>query len=673
MTNIVSTHKKDKWLTLTSLIKKSSTTPIVYFLISVMIFLLSAWTVTNTNAQTDKDPAFQDSYWTDNNEISSSDTTNTNVPLKKEVAPGEGAATLAIVLVNKARSDITAVKGYLSLPSGFKTIGILPQDIRNNISNSSQYSVDSYNSIIKSGDTFTLYFDINVLKNAEVGWYTASLDLIYSKVLETGQITVKNISIPFRVTGKVVLDVLSENPHLIPGSSNAVKIAIQNKGTANASGVVVSLDGASSASSSLSSSNSSSSVNGASGDGSGDDGITGSISLVNIGNSTFDVGIIPTNGTAEINPLLYPSNSAAETVQNLALQISYGDAYGNVKSSDQSVGLVVSARAPQSILNAEPRVSYNNQNSSIILKAGKIQEMEFNVANEGKKSVTNLVITLASQADTVKILGNSKWTFEKLMPESKLNLSTTVFASEDIIGKPIQFSVKIQYVSDEESKTETINLGSYVDGEITVKVYDLDINIIGDRPNLVGNLLNEGNTVALFTTVEMIKSPFSEEKSLVENSPSQQYLGDLTENSPLPFSIPLMIKNSIKPGIYPVYLRVSYRDNLRILHEITLNGSVDFKPIQQTTREGQSIFGIGSIGSDGISNSSIIPVLIILVIGVIIATIVVLRKRRSKSKLSKILGSHRDSLKKEEGEEDIHSLLDKPNDKKDGMIDERKR
>jgi hypothetical protein len=673
MTNIVSAHKKDKWLTLTSLIKKSSTTPIVYFIISVMIFLLSAWTVTNTNAQTDKDPAFQDSYWTDNNEISSSDTTNTNDPVKKEVAPGEGAATLAIVLVNKARSDITAVKGYLSLPSGFKTIGILPQDIRNNISNSSQYSVDSYNSIIKSGDTFTLYFDINVLKNAEVGWYTASLDLIYSKVLETGQITVKNISIPFRVTGKVVLDVLSENPHLIPGSSNAVKITIHNKGTANASGVVVSLNGASSASSSLSTSNSSSSVNGASGDGSGDDGITGSISLVNIGNSTFDVGIIPTNGTAEINPLLYPSNSAAETVQNLALQISYGDAYGNVKSSDQSVGLVVSARAPQSILNAEPRVSYNKQNSSIILKAGKIQEMEFNVANEGKKSVTNLVITLASQADTVKILGNSKWTFEKLMPESKLNLSTTVFASEDIIGKPIQFSVKIQYVSDEESKTETINLGSYVDGEITVKVYDLDINIIGDRPNLVGNLLNEGNTVALFTTVEMIKSPFSEEKSLVENSPSQQYLGDLTENSPLPFSIPLMIKNSIKPGIYPVYLRVSYRDNLRILHEITLNGSVDFKPIQQTTREGQSIFGIGSIGSDGTSNSSIIPVLIILVIGVIIATIVVLRKRRSKSKLSKILGSHRDSLKKEEGEEDIHSLLDKPNDKKDGMIDERKR
>ena len=112
--------------------------------------------------------------------------------------------------------------------------------------------------------------------------HTGSLDLIYSKVLETGQITVKNISIPFRVTGKVVLDVLSENPHLIPGSSNTVKITIKNKGTANASGVIVSLNEASITSNSPSSSNSSSSVNGAS-----SGGVTGSISLVNIGNSTF--------------------------------------------------------------------------------------------------------------------------------------------------------------------------------------------------------------------------------------------------------------------------------------------------------------------------------------------------------------------------------------------------
>jgi hypothetical protein len=670
MINIVSTHKREKnqQNAISCRIKKSSRVFVVHSLISIMILMSSSnWTLTNSNAQTDLDPAFQDSYWTDDNMISASNT-STNDAVKKEVGPGEGTSTLAVVLVNKARSDITAVKGYLSLPSGFKAIGVIPAaDLEKNMSGLSEYTVDSYDSIIKSGETFTLYFDMSVLKNAKVGPYIASLDLVYSKVLETGQITVKDIAIPFRVTGKVILDVISEKYHLVPGSSNRVNITIKNKGTANASGVIVSVSEAPSTSNSLLSSNSSSTTNGGR--------ETESIPLVNIGNNTFDIGNIPANRTAQINPLVYPSNSASETVQNIDLQISYGDAYGNRKNSDQSVGLVISPKPPQSILNIDAGVSSTNQNSSIVLIAGKIQELQFNIANEGKIPVTDLVITLTSQADTVKILGNSKWTFENLEPQSKLNLSTNVFASEDVIGKPIEFRVKLQYISDEQSTTETINLGSYVDGEIKVRAYDLDINIIGDRPNLVGNLLNEGNTVALFTTVQLLKPPLSEQTNLVRSIASQQYLGDLAENSPLPFSIPLTIDNSTKAGTYPVFLKVSYRDNLRIPHELTINGSVDYDPIQQTNNEGQNIFGIGSTTINDRNTPAIIPILAIIAIGVIIASIVVLRKRRSKSKLSRILGINNNNNKIEKEQEDeIGSLSDRPTDKKsDGIIDERKK
>src|SRR5918911_5479571 len=158
MTNTVFTCKKHQQHVISYQIRKSLRL-LVYFLVSTMLLLPSTWTLTNANAQTDKDPAFQDSYWTDNNAISSSNT-STNEPVRKEVGPGEGTATLAVVLVNKARSDITAVKGYLNLPSGFNTIGVIPQDVLNNASDSSRYSVDSYNSIVKSGDTFTLYFDM---------------------------------------------------------------------------------------------------------------------------------------------------------------------------------------------------------------------------------------------------------------------------------------------------------------------------------------------------------------------------------------------------------------------------------------------------------------------------------------------------------------------------------
>ena len=63
--------------------------------------------------QTEKDPAFQDSYWTDKTVASGNDSDKLQ---EREVEPGEGIATLAVVLVNKAQSEITAVKGYLNLP-----------------------------------------------------------------------------------------------------------------------------------------------------------------------------------------------------------------------------------------------------------------------------------------------------------------------------------------------------------------------------------------------------------------------------------------------------------------------------------------------------------------------------------------------------------------------------
>ncbi|HZA69492.1 MAG TPA: hypothetical protein VE548_07305, partial [Nitrososphaeraceae archaeon] len=74
---------------------------------------------------TDRSPSFLEAYWTDNSESisSSSSSSSNNNSLKKEVGPGEGASTLAVVLVNKGRSEITALTGYLTLPtSGFRAI-----------------------------------------------------------------------------------------------------------------------------------------------------------------------------------------------------------------------------------------------------------------------------------------------------------------------------------------------------------------------------------------------------------------------------------------------------------------------------------------------------------------------------------------------------------------------
>src|SRR6476620_3280580 len=186
----------------------------------------------NNGADTDRSPSFLDAYWT--NYQSSNSTPPSNNSVKKEVSPGEGSSTLAVVLVNKGRSDITGVTGYLTLPKGFEPIA--------GKNNGTSQSVASAYSIVKSGDTFVLYFDMNVLKQANVGGYSTILNLRFSKINQIGEL-MTTIKVPFRLTGKVILDAVSENSQLTPSTPNQLKILIQNKGSANAAGVVVAVTG----------------------------------------------------------------------------------------------------------------------------------------------------------------------------------------------------------------------------------------------------------------------------------------------------------------------------------------------------------------------------------------------------------------------------------------------
>jgi hypothetical protein len=303
--------------------------------------------------------------------------------------------------------------------------------------------------------------------------------------------------------------------------------------------------------------------------------------------------------------------------------------------------------------------SQDTSSSSISLVAGKIENVNLLVTNSGNLTLNNLVLSLDSQSDSVKILGKSKWAIKSLNPLSQLQLSTMIYAGESVIGNPIQLKMDADYVSGGQSKTDSANLGLYVEGQIKVRLYDLDINNIGNTPNLVGNLLNEGNTVALFTNIDiadnngvnnnnkessssydLISNSSSNSNSSINNNsqqdisnqlvaqpPPSQYLGDLSENSPLPFSIPLEIDKDIPKGVYPISLKVTYNDNLRNIHTLLLNGTVNYTP-QQTESSSETK---GFFGSDTQSPLIIIPVISVTIIFILIYVI----RRRRKSKNNK--------------------------------------
>ncbi|HZD34759.1 MAG TPA: hypothetical protein VE130_06100 [Nitrososphaeraceae archaeon] len=590
-------------------------------------------TIIPASVQTDRAPSFLEAYWTEDS-ISTSTSTSTSTinNSKKEVGPGDGTSTLAVVLVNRGRTDITGVTGYLTLPPGFRSI-----EGENNVT-SPNVAVASFDSIIKAGDTFTMYFTMDVLPQAKVGAYIGELTLRYSKILEIGLIST-SMFIPFRLTGKVILDTILLNQNLTAGYPNPLKVLIANNGSANATGAVVTVQGVSGGTTTTNSGSDSSSINGS--------------STTSVGSESFNVGNIPGGSSVLINPVIYPDYSSGGTIQILDLRIAYNNAYGIRTNSDYSIGMIIAPNPPEPVLNINPVIISSNQdivsneNSSdvnggedetnkipIKLTAGTIENLQLSITNNGSFPLTDIVFSLSSGTDSVKILGDTRWRVGYMAPKSNFPISTTIYAAEDVINTPTEFELKAEYIERGQSKTDTMNIGAYIDGQIRIRAYDLGINYIGGAPILVGNLLNEGNTVALFTTIELVNPAPREgssqnkvNESLVTGPSQQQYLGDLSENSPLPFSIPISINSGLPAGDYPVNLNVTYSDNLRAVHKLLLNDTVTYEGQPSTSNNNGNNNNVFTVVN---GFSSIYPFMSIIII-IIIVTVFLIR-RRSKRK-----------------------------------------
>ncbi len=687
---------------------------------------------------------FVDAYWVDSVAASSSSTTTatsttgnlsnaaggsiaSTLPSEREVGPGEGPSFLAVVLSNIAFSDITGIIGYLVLPEGFAATTIptttsATDDASANIA-SSQTAIASLSNIVRAGQTYTLYFRVNVLETAQIGFHEALLRINYFKVPEPepGTYRVQTMTVPFELPGKVIFDAATDTNDLVPGEANEVRLTIRNRGSADAHSVIININAIGG---SIITNNDAVPADGTTSDnGSSNKSDSGtqanqrqqlsSAAVASIGAGTFNIGTIPASGSAEIATTVYPSSSAGGTLQNLDIEILYNDANGNRRSTPLSLGYRVLPTPPEGGLSVAPSSfrmvdqveiilastitgtpttdnaannSSSNGSSEVMIIAGRSHDLNFNITNNNRNPITDLVVTLVPRSESLEIVGDSRWTLQELSAQSNARFSTRVFASESLIGSPVSFEVGVQYISGDQVKSDSFSLGGNVVGEIEIGVNDVSVRYIGDVPNLTGNLLNQGNTEALFTTIEIQTNPTStNQTNLVPITSTPQYLGDLEDNSPLPFSIPLAIgiddgngsgssgtsSRSLAAGDYPVSLRITYSDELRNPQEVILNRTVSYSPPQEAeAAPNQGFLGFGSSAADGSGtiNNSILSLVFIfgaIVVAAVVIIIIVRRRSRTK-KISRLMTGQEDDDNFEVSSDEYlgSSSEEEPSDKK---------
>src|SRR5215211_2314862 len=660
---------------------------------------------------------FVDAYWADSVATSPSTTSSnlsnaagsiaSTLPSEREVGPGEGPSFLAVVLSNTAFSDITGIIGYLQLPEGFAAATTPAATTSTNDSSantsSGQTSIASLSNIVRAGQTYTLYFKVNVLETAQKGFHEALLRINYFKVPEPepGTYRVQTITVPFELPGKVILDASSETNDLVPGEPNEVKLMIRNTGSADAHSVIVNInaiggsiitkDAGDEETTSGDNVSSNESDSGGQASQQQQEQQQPSAAVASVGARTFNIGTIPANGSAQITTTVYPSSSAGGTLQNLDIEISYNDPNGNRRSTPLSLGSRVLPNPPEGGLSVAPSSAHirdqariilastvtgptagnpagnasSNDSSEVTIIAGRAADLNFNITNSNRNPITDVLVTLVPRSESLEILGDSRWTLQELSAQNKARFSTRVFASESLIGSPVSFEVRVQYISGDQIKSDSFSIGGNVIGEIKIDINDLIVRYIGDVPNLTGNLLNQGNTKALFTTIEIQSNnpTASNQSSIVPITYTPQYLGDLEDNSPLPFSIPLAIgingnnvsssssssssgSSSLAAGNYPLSLRITYSDELRNTHAVILNRTVSYNPPQQAENApNQGFLGFGSsTGESGGTTTSVLPLVFIFgaVVAAAVVIIIVIRRRSRTKKISRLMAGQED-------------------------------
>ncbi len=321
-----------------------------------------------------------------------------------------------------------------------------------------------------------------------------------------------------------VIEVSSEISTLLPGDINTVTLTIRNLGNSPIHDLLVTFSPPS------------------------------SIAFMGSGNP-FHLDRLDGGDEVQISILLYVSPSIASSVIQLPSSISYRDSQ-SIQSSSAVISFLVAPKDSVSPLTISV--------DSNILRGGNQDSPTITIRNSGEGQITSFEVSIEPSSQSRSALaivpGTEKWSFESISPDGAKTITPEIIASLGSIDSLQGVTLMISYIDalgnlHEESR----DIGFSVKGVITIDFQNEQANPSTISPggefDLTGNILNKGNTVALYATITL------REDSRFRSSGAGQYIGDINPNTPLPFSISVTAESAIPDGVYPIIVVLTFEDN----------------------------------------------------------------------------------------------------------------
>lgn len=194
------------------------------------------------------------------------------------------------------------------------------------------------------------------------------------------------------------------------------------------------------------------------------------------------------------------------------------------------------------------------------LVGGVDNSFNITILNDGGASLSSIDATFILSAPLI-IRGGNHWTFKSLDANGSIVIPVKIFSPSSSIGATYQEQVQLSYRdSYGQSHTDTHPLGLIIIGRIELVVYGKSIkpqsSSPGSKVTFTATILNKGNVKAMYANASLSSNPVLE---LLDESTT--YMGEIEENSPMPFTVSATVNSNTPNGTYPVRIRLFYRDD----------------------------------------------------------------------------------------------------------------
>lgn len=207
----------------------------------------------------------------------------------------------------------------------------------------------------------------------------------------------------------------------------------------------------------------------------------------------------------------------------------------------------------------------------ICLVGDREKTLNITISNSGGVLISTIDATLRVTSPPTSpsppvIKGGSHWILNYLEPRNSTVIPVTIYAPRSAIGSTYSASLDLSYRDDYgQIHSETYSFGFIVKGWIELVVYEKTVSPRPVNPGsdvtITATILNRGNVAAMYTNVTVLSSPI-----LDLLSESSTYVGEVDENSPVPFTVMARVKPDVEDGSYPVTVSISYRDDQHVDH-----------------------------------------------------------------------------------------------------------